>query len=105
MLLFDAPYENVGGSDICVDAAGEYVVVGARQGLLIIDLKAPFQPVKRLHRQSKSASQATIVQWHTNIAFRDYLASSTNKTILIWNLEQGARPLEATLQHHTRIIR
>ena len=103
VLVFDAPYENVGGSDICVDAAGEYVVIGARQGLLIIDLKAPFQPVKRLHRQSKSSSQ-TVVQWHTNLNFRDYLASSTNKTILIWNLEAGARPLESTLQHHTRVI-
>ena len=104
VLVFDAPYENVGGSDICVDAAGEYVVIGARQGLLIIDLKAPFEPVKRLHRQSKSSSSQTIVQWHTNIAHRDYLASSTNKTILVWNLESSARPLEATLQHHTRVI-
>lgn len=103
VLVFDAPYENVGGTDINVDAAGEYVVIGARQGLLIIDLKAPFQPVKRLHRQSKSSSQ-TVVQWHTNLNFRDYLGSSTNKTILVWNLEAGTRPLEATLQHHTRVI-
>ena len=53
VLIFDAPYENIGGSDICVDAAGEYVVIGARHGLMIIDLQSPYQPIKTLRQQSK----------------------------------------------------
>ena len=110
VLVFDAPYENIGGSDICVDAAGEYVVIGARRGLMIIDLQSPYQPIKTLRQQSKdkrTKSQMmsrTVVQWHTNIAHRDYLASSTSKNVLVWNLEAGASPLEATLQQHSRII-
>ena len=30
-VLFDVPYEYVGGTDICVDASGEYVALGARR--------------------------------------------------------------------------
>jgi WD40 repeat protein len=102
--IIDAPYENIGGHDVSVDARGEYICIGSRHGLLIIDIQAPFQPVKRLSKGQSKASSQTVVQWHTSISHRDYLASSTNKNVLIWNLEAGVQPLEATLQCHSRVI-
>ena len=59
----DAPYENIGGHDISVDARGEYICIGSRHGLLIIDIQAPFQPVKRLSKGQSKASSQTVVQW------------------------------------------
>ena len=76
----DAPYENIGGHDISVDARGEYICIGSRHGLLIIDIQAPFQPVKRLSKGQSKASSQTVVQWHTSISHETTLHQARIKT-------------------------
>ena len=100
-----APYESAGVTDICVDAGGEFVVLGARKGLLLVDCERPLVPVRTLQHRSYKASVNSIVQFHTKTSHREWIASSSNQNILIWNVNATSKPLYTTLRDaHKRAV-
>ncbi|KAK1232910.1 hypothetical protein PQX77_003923 [Marasmius sp. AFHP31] len=79
------------------------VVLAARRGLFIIDLKAPFE-VPRFLPQGGTWDVAD-VQWNPHHSRAEYIVSTSSEKLLIWNLYMtGKTSIEHILHSHYRAI-
>ncbi|KAI0258544.1 hypothetical protein BC834DRAFT_835341 [Gloeopeniophorella convolvens] len=79
------------------------LVLAARNGLFIIDLKAPFD-VPRFLPQGGTWDVAD-VQWNPHPARSEYIISTSSEKLLIWNLRlAGKTAIEHALHSHYRAI-
>jgi WD40 repeat protein len=94
--------ENVGSASI--SPSSRDVVLAGRDGLLIIDLDAPYSPPRRLVHHSRW--DVADVQW-SPFPSRDYwIVSTSNQKALVWNLDQFSahEPIQYILHAHSRAI-
>ncbi|GBE79383.1 hypothetical protein SCP_0205810 [Sparassis crispa] len=79
------------------------VVLAARKGLFIIDLEAPLN-VPRFLPQGGTWDVAD-VQWNPHLTRSEYIVSTSNEKLLIWNLLLGGKTsIEHVLRSHYRAI-
>ncbi|RHZ79404.1 hypothetical protein Glove_146g41 [Diversispora epigaea] len=92
--------QPVGGMSI--SPSSRDIVLAARKGLFIIDLKNPCEPPRELHHLTKW--EVADVQWNPHLARDKWVASTSNQKGLIWNLARPSEAVEFILQGHNRAI-
>ena len=95
--------EPVGSMSI--SPANRDVVLAARKGLFVIDLEDPFAPPRFLAHMT--TWEAVDIQWSPHPARSNWVASTSNQKLLIWNLDRpgdprAAPPLTRMLHHRHR---
>ncbi|EEB90881.1 hypothetical protein MPER_10853 [Moniliophthora perniciosa FA553] len=86
-----------------ISPASRDVVLAARRGLFIIDLKSPFE-VPRFLPQGGTWDVAD-VQWNPHHRRAEYIVSTSSEKLLIWNLfMSGKTSIEHILHSHYRAI-
>lgn len=80
--------EPVGSMSI--SPANRDVVLAARKGLFIIDLEDPFAPPRFLAHMT--TWEAVDIQWSPHPARSNWVASTSNQKLLIWNLDRPGDP-------------
>ncbi|KAL0575974.1 hypothetical protein V5O48_006008 [Marasmius crinis-equi] len=89
--------------NMSISPASRDVVLAARRGLFIIDLKAPFE-VPRFLPQGGTWDVAD-VQWNPHHSRAEYIVSTSSEKLLIWNLlMSGKTSIEHILHSHYRAI-
>ncbi|KAF9266957.1 hypothetical protein L218DRAFT_857464 [Marasmius fiardii PR-910] len=89
--------------NMSISPASRDVVLAARRGLFIIDLKAPFE-VPRFLPQGGTWDVAD-VQWNPHHSRAQYIVSTSSEKLLIWNLLMpGKTSIEHILHSHYRAI-
>ncbi|KAG7093686.1 hypothetical protein E1B28_007344 [Marasmius oreades] len=89
--------------NMSISPASRDVVLAARRGLFIIDLKAPFE-VPRFLPQGGTWDVAD-VQWNPHHSRAQYIVSTSSEKLLIWNLlMSGKTSIEHILHSHYRAI-
>ncbi|KAJ1022242.1 hypothetical protein NDA13_005156 [Ustilago tritici] len=83
--------EPVGSMSI--SPANRDVVLAARKGLFIIDLEDPFAPPRFLAHMT--TWEAVDIQWSPHPARSNWVASTSNQKLLIWNLDRPGDPRAA----------
>ncbi|TKY88794.1 hypothetical protein EX895_002425 [Sporisorium graminicola] len=83
--------EPVGSMSI--GPANRDVVLAARKGLFIIDLEDPFAPPRFLAHMT--TWEAVDIQWSPHPARSNWVASTSNQKLLIWNLDRPGDPRAA----------
>ncbi|GAC96077.1 hypothetical protein PHSY_003656 [Pseudozyma hubeiensis SY62] len=83
--------EPVGSMSI--SPANRDVVLAARQGLFIIDLEDPYAPPRFLAHMT--TWDAVDIQWSPHPARSNWVASTSNQKLLIWNLDRPGDPRAA----------
>ncbi|EST09428.2 WD40 repeat [Kalmanozyma brasiliensis GHG001] len=83
--------EPVGSMSI--SPANRDVVLAARKGLFIIDLEDPFAPPRFLAHMT--LWEAVDIQWSPHPARSNWVASTSNQKLLIWNLDRPGDPRAA----------
>lgn len=94
--------ENAGSASI--SPSSRDIVLAGRDGLLIIDLDAPYSPPRRLTHRSHW--EVADVQWSPFPQREHWIVSTSNQKALVWNLNHYSthNPIEHTLHAHTRAI-
>eukprot|EP00743_Colponemidia_sp_Colp-15_P008390 GILK01009116.1.p1 GENE.GILK01009116.1~~GILK01009116.1.p1 ORF type:complete len:1037 (+),score=156.36 GILK01009116.1:75-3185(+) len=93
---------DVLANSIAVDQTSQLAVLGARRGLMIIDLDRPQQAVKTLSHPSKT--DVGVVEWNPHNSWRNIIGSTANQNAFIWDSTNDSHPLLSTLSAHTRVI-
>ncbi|CAI5740775.1 unnamed protein product [Peronospora destructor] len=75
---------DVNASALSVDATGSIAVLAGRKGLHLLNLETPFLPVATLHHQTKL--EVTVVKCNPHALFKSNVASSSNRSTLIWDI-------------------
>lgn len=83
--------EPVGSMSI--SPANRDVVLAARKGLFVIDLEDPFAPPRFLAHMT--TWEAVDIQWSPHPARSNWVASTSNQKLLIWNLDRPGDPRAA----------
>ncbi|CEH11696.1 Conserved WD40 repeat-containing protein [Ceraceosorus bombacis] len=76
--------EPVGSMSI--SPANRDVVLAARKGLFIVDLENPYEPPRFLAHASRW--QVADCQWNPHPARAQWVASTSNQKLLVWNLDR-----------------
>ncbi|PWN47131.1 WD40 repeat-like protein [Violaceomyces palustris] len=87
--------EPVGSMSI--SPANRDVVLAARKGLFILDLEDPFAPPRFLPHMT--TWEAVDIQWNPHPARSNWIASTSNQKLLIWNLDRPGDPRSASQVH------
>uniref|UniRef100_A0A0W0FZ82 Uncharacterized protein n=1 Tax=Moniliophthora roreri TaxID=221103 RepID=A0A0W0FZ82_MONRR len=89
--------------NMSISPASRDVVLAARRGLFIIDLKSPFE-VPRFLPQGGTWDVAD-VQWNPHHRRAEYIVSTSSEKLLIWNLFMSRKTsIEHILHSHYRAI-
>ncbi|KZS98011.1 hypothetical protein SISNIDRAFT_481877 [Sistotremastrum niveocremeum HHB9708] len=90
-------------SNMSISPTNRDVVLAARNGLFIIDLESP-NAVPR-HLPQGGTWNVADVQWNPHISHWEYVVSTSNEKLLIWNLSLGGNTAIQTVLHkHYRAI-
>ncbi|KNZ79021.1 hypothetical protein J132_06861 [Termitomyces sp. J132] len=93
-----------GVGNVChISPSSRDIVLAARRGLFIIDLKAPLE-IPRFLPQGGTWDVAD-VQWNPHPSRAEYIVSTSSEKLLIWNLLLvGKTSIDFILQAHYRAI-
>ncbi|EPQ26720.1 uncharacterized protein PFL1_05699 [Pseudozyma flocculosa PF-1] len=83
--------EPVGSMSI--SPANRDVVLAARKGLFILDLDDPYVPPRFLAHMT--TWEAVDIQWNPHPARSNWVASTSNQKLLVWNLDRPGDPRAA----------
>ncbi|KAF2074004.1 hypothetical protein CYY_004680 [Polysphondylium violaceum] len=86
-------------NSITVNKAGNLVCLGGKKSLQIIDLES-LKNVKNILQQS--TWDVNVVDW--NNVSPNLIASSSNSSVFVWDLENSKFPLLSQFQSHSRAI-
>lgn len=75
---------DLNASALSVDATGSVAVLAGRKGLHLVDLETPFLPPATLYHQTKL--EVTVVKCNPHALFKSHVASSSNRSTLIWDI-------------------
>ncbi|PWN40049.1 hypothetical protein IE81DRAFT_349606 [Ceraceosorus guamensis] len=93
--------EPVGSMSI--SPANRDVVLAARKGLFIVDLENPYEPPRFLAHASRW--QVADCQWNPHPARAQWVASTSNQKLLVWNLDRPEMLAEDAGAFSVRSIR
>lgn len=91
---------NSFGTFTAIDVSENYALLGSRKGLILLDLENPYQPAQTLFFPSRF--DVGVVKWSPHSS--SVAASTSNKSTLIWNVEDDSHPLTATLRRHQHLV-
>ncbi|KAG5734715.1 hypothetical protein E4T56_gene8979 [Termitomyces sp. T112] len=92
-----------GVGNMSISPSSRDIVLAARRGLFIIDLKAPLE-IPRFLPQGGTWDVAD-VQWNPHPSRAEYIVSTSSEKLLIWNLLLvGKTSIDFILQAHYRAI-
>ncbi|KAN0061898.1 hypothetical protein ACQY0O_005892 [Thecaphora frezii] len=89
--------EPVGSMSI--SPANRDVVLAARKGLFILDLEEPYVPPRFLAHMT--TWEAVDIQWNPHPARSNWVASTSNQKLLVWNLDRPTDPRAVPLDAST----
>lgn len=86
-----------------ISPSGRDIVLASRKGLLVVDLDNPYEPPRSLnHLTSWNVAD---VQWNVHQHRTNWVASTSNQKLLVWNLDLPSKQaIEHVLHGHTRAI-
>ncbi len=78
--------------------------VSSKRGLYIIDLEHPQHPLQQTSHLTKW--EVMDVQWNPHISKSEWIASTSNQKVFIWNIEKSSKsnPVAFILSGHQRAV-
>jgi len=97
-------------TSISISPNSQDVVLAAKKGMFILDLEAPYEMPRVLQHITKW--EVADVQWNPHIEKQNWIASTSNQKVLIWNLalnsnvssSSSSKHIEMVLTSHTRAV-
>jgi len=101
---FEQPVTNVS-----ISPSSQEVVLAGKKGMFILDLEAPYEMPRVLQHITKW--EVADVQWNPHVERQNWIASTSNQKVLIWNLamnpnstSSSSKHIEMILSSHTRAV-
>eukprot|EP00741_Cyanophora_paradoxa_P021733 tig00000241_g20976.t1 len=106
MLLCTTRYDREQPSSIGLSRTGERLALGLRKGIHVVEVGSLWElgSKKTLLPSPNAHWDVGSLEWNPHPARASLIASSLNQSALVWDADDAAKPLQSTLQAHTRPV-